>query len=289
MKDYTMKREEQYIELIDRYLRNKLSDEELAEFNEMLKNNHEFERTFFEMDQLVSGIRHSAMTSTVEEKLKKLESFLPEIKSAVMKTRRGKNIFSILSEKIDEFAIDLSLRLSLTSRQVKYAMSGICTVVAAVVLIIFNTLQTPGPEALFASNFNPLTFENFGPKRDAGADHLAAETIRFHEAMTMYNNKEYQAASEIIGKIPNEMKTFEMSFYHALTYMNLGNCEAAADILKTLVEVKDPYSASEAQWYLALCLVREGNYNEARALLSEVQSGGGQHEKEAGKLIKKLK
>jgi hypothetical protein len=285
-----MKREDQYIELIDRYLRNKLSDEELAVFNDMLKNNHEFERTFFEMDQLVSGIRHSAMTSTVEEKLKRLESFLPEIKPADLKIRLGKNIFLILSEKIEEFATDLGLGLSLTMRQVKYAMAGVTVAISALTLVLFFQLRTPDPADLFADNFNPPIFDNFGKLRGSfNAIPDIPEKVIFHEAMESYNTQNYKLAFQIINTIPSDKFSAEMKLYQALINIRLENYGTAKAILTDLRNSQEAHYVNEAKWYLAVCLVKDEKYGEALSLLNDVIEYGNDHSGEAAKLLRKLK
>mgnify|MGYP001553167931 CR=1 FL=1 len=72
-----MKNIDEHIDLIERYLYDDLTQEELEEFNDLLRQDAEFNKLFYEMDHLLDGIRRSAKKTTVEEKLARLEEALP--------------------------------------------------------------------------------------------------------------------------------------------------------------------------------------------------------------------
>ena len=82
-----MKNIDEHIDLIERYLYDDLTQEELEEFNDLLRQDAEFNKLFYEMDHLLDGIRRSAKQTTVEEKLANLEKSLPATDSESKKSK----------------------------------------------------------------------------------------------------------------------------------------------------------------------------------------------------------
>jgi hypothetical protein len=277
-----------YIDLIDLYLRNRLNTAEKEEFEKLIQEDPEFEKLFFEMDQLVAGIRFSAAKSTVEEKLARLEEFMPVVNPALIKSKTSTGIISTLTEYANELMNNLSLRLSLTSYQFKLALSGVSAAVIFTFTILFNLFRTPGPDVLFVEFFEPPMYEDFGT-RGSGDDLPDPVTVKFNEAMIRYNHRDYASASQIISSIPAESLDFNMKLYYALVNMKLGNLGAAKNILVPLMEKSNANNANNAKWYLALCYVKDKKYNEAESLLEEVKAYGSEHVSQAEKLLNKIK
>ena len=284
-----MKKDEKYIDLIDRYLQDKLTTEDRIEFNKMLESDPSFEKYFFEMDQLVSGIRFSARTSTVDEKLEKLAESLPFLEQAYSLERKPSFILAKFSEKFNEMIDHLSLQWSLSVRQTKLAMSGAFVTVVSVITVFMNILMNPSPQAIFVSNFNPPSFTHFSTQRSAENESMTPEIRRFEEAMLNYNSGNYQESEAILSTIPEEHMNLEMKLYKAIVFMRTENFNGAITLLNVVKDSEDTYYINQAKWYLALCRIRDKNYKEARQLLENVQEYGNNHDEDAGKLLKKLK
>lgn len=279
----------QNTELIDRYLRDQLSDDELAMFNRKMKEDHEFEKLFFEMDQLVAGIRYSSRTSTVEEKLERLEKSLPLMRAVPQHQNIINNFFNTLTEKLNQLLDDLSLRIAMTITQVKLALSGVAATILVALALLISFQRTLSPGVLFTSNLKLPEYENFGATREAGVQNTDPVKARFDEAMVKYNLKDYESALAIINTIPAEQRNPEIKLYDALVNIELENYGVAKQILTDLKGNVDESWANRARWYLGLCLIRENNFDDARTLLTQVRDFGGIHAKDASKLLKKIK
>ncbi len=284
-----MNKIEQNINLIDRYLQNKLTKDELAMFNQMLQEDTEFEKLFFEMDQLVAGIRFSSRTSTVEEKLARLELSLPLIQPRFEGKKKFNRYFGLITENINSFLKGLNLKSTLTITQVKLAFSGVAAIILITFGILINNQRTLSPVVLFNSNFNPPMYENFGATREAGDQITDPVKLQFNEAMRQYNRKNYEASLGIINSIPETKQDPEMKLYDAIVNIELENYGIAKQILTGLTGTHDESWANQARWYLALCLVRNNEFTRARPLLTQVKDFGSVYSREAGKLLDKIK
>jgi hypothetical protein len=283
-----MNKTEQNIHLIDRYLQNKLTAEELAMFNQMLKDDVEFEKLFYEMDQLIAGIRFSSRTSTVEEKLARLEQSLPTLDPATGFVKRTSNFFNSITDAVNQFLEDISLKIALTVNQVKLALSGVAATILITLTMLINFQHTQSPEVLFLSYCKPPMYENFGATRGAG-DQVQNPIVRkFNGAMSEYNEKNYVAAITIINKLPEDQLTAEMKLYKAYVNIKLENYGMAKQNLHEVISNADPTWANLARWYLGLCLVRENNYAAAKPMLTSVRDFGSDYAREAGQLLEKI-
>ena len=283
-----MNKTEQNIHLIDRYLQNKLTKEELAMFNQMLKSDVEFEKLFFEMDQLIAGIRFSSRTTTVEEKLARLEESLPHRDPAPGFGTRTGRLFNGISESINRFLEDISLKVALTVNQVKLALSGVAATILITLMMLINFQHTLSPDVLFSENFHPPVYENFGATRGAGDQVNDPVDIRFNDAMIEYNEKNYEAAINIINSLPQEKLNAEMKLYEAFVNIRLENYGVAKQNLHEIINNADATWANQARWYLGLCLIREKNPEAAKPMLLSVKNFGSDHAGEAARLLKKI-
>jgi tetratricopeptide (TPR) repeat protein len=257
----------------------------------MLDNDMEFGKYFFEIDQLVSGIRYSARTSTLEEKLEKLEQSLPLMDLVTAERKPSYGWLQRINEQLNEFFDILSLKWALTTTQVKLALSGVAASVVTVMTALLMIFRTPSPDALFLNNFAVPLFDDFSITRGNDNINISYEKRLFETAMLKYNQKDYSGSAAILSAIPVDKMDPEMKLYTAIVNIETKNYPSAVGLLNQLKDSNDqPYWANQAKWYLALCLIREKKYDEARMLLEKVQDfGNTNHEKEAGKLLKELK
>ena len=203
-----MKKINEHIDLIERYLYDDMTREELEEINELLKTDAEFNKLFHEMDHFTEGIRRSAKKTTVEEKLANLEEALPRMMrvnqgdqsdNIIIKFFRSINNFiDNLIAKIFGFdkeelvAIPINSRgeasvFSLTGRIKVIAASSLVVVFIAVTLV-FTQLSNLSPLELYADNFEQpkLTVVNERSIEDEVQDNRTQEEI-LNEANDQFN------------------------------------------------------------------------------------------------------
>lgn len=98
---------EENIDLIERYLDNRLSAEELTEFEQRKIDDKKFNELVTEMNTLVQGIRFSEREKLRKE-LADLEAGLPEVETEVeAKTEKSKVIF--LKRRVFQMAVAASI------------------------------------------------------------------------------------------------------------------------------------------------------------------------------------
>ena len=86
-----MKDQENHIDLIDKYLKNELSGEELLQFEGKIIEDESFGQLLNEMNTLVEGIKLSASKTTLDEKLNRLNKYAVE-KDVIAGDTAGRSI-----------------------------------------------------------------------------------------------------------------------------------------------------------------------------------------------------
>ena len=162
-----------HIDLIERYLDDDLSAEELVMFSEKLDQDPQFNKLYFEMDQLLEGIRRSAKRSTVEEKLGRLE-----------------NALSITSKAENVKSETQVIQLWDNVMKYKMAVAASLSIIIVSVFIITNTNTSRSSEELFRTYYTP--YENiYGAKRGI------SEKEKLQYAMMAYDQLNYEEAIKI--------------------------------------------------------------------------------------------
>jgi len=303
MKDFN-----EHIDLIERYLYDDLSQEELEELNVKLKSDTEFNKLFHEMDNLLEGIRRSAKQTTVEEKLAKLEEALP-YKMSVSRKEQSPNLFRQIIESLNKFVDRLIARLfrldheemvaiPINSRGESSALSlaGRIKLVAASSIVIlfigaifiYIQLSQLSPLELYSENFKPEidvivertvekeTYDNLSPQEILDLANLEFRESNFGEAINL------------IESISDEHKLPGMKYCGALSYMKIENFERAKELLIQLGEVNDIVWQERSKWYLALCYLHENNTELAVEYLKDISEIGGENQEKAMQLLKKV-
>ena len=80
----------------------------------------------------------------------------------------------------------------------------------------------------------------------------------------------------------------EVHLYSALSYLGLGEYRSAQEILQSSLEGGTRYQA-ETLWYLSLCHMKNGEIDQANAVLSRLEMYDGLYKKDAQNLRKKLR
>ena len=166
-----------HIDLIERYLDDDLSAEELVMFSEKLDQDPQFNKLYFEMDQLLEGIRRSAKQSTIEEKLASLEMALP-VKAKINTDESDTPVIQIWNFML----------------QYKTAVAASLTLLIVSVFVITNVNTTMSPEELFAEYSMPYEYIS-------EAKRGISEKEKLEYALMEYNLGNYDEAIEIFEDI----------------------------------------------------------------------------------------
>ena len=263
-----------YIELMERYLNNTLDQEEVAEFHKRLESDPGFRKLFEEMDLLIDGIKYSASKTTLEEKLKKLDEMRIEEgrqaedtdKDSIESTRTP--VIFVFWQQLGRYRMAIAASLALF-------------IAASVLLITIN--RQPLSERLYAEYFDPGRV----PSTDRSTD--ASVNLTYDDAINAYRNEKYELAagyfSQLLEKNPDND---EMQKFLGICQLELNKLDEAEINFKTLID-KKAGSEIENKWYLSLCFVRGERFEEAKNILEEIASQGVSRSEDAAKLLKDLK
>lgn len=258
-----MKNTEKNIELIEKYLDDRLDEKELSEFNNLLNTDPEFNQLFFDMDLLVQGIRKSARKTSVEEKLDRLEQILPVNKS------------------VNETQETIIRRFWNGALEYKYAIAAVFTLlVVAAVVVNRSSHKTMDPSALMAQYFVP--YENVGNGIVRGNNNVQ----QLQQALMAYDRGNYRKTIELFESIPvTDENSIQIWMYGGNAYLATGNIKKAEESFKNIIE-KNTGFVIQAKWYLSLSYLKEGNTANARKLLDEIKAAGKYKSEEAGEILK---
>ena len=305
-----MKNIDEHIDLIERYLYDDLTQEELEEFNDLLRENTEFNKLFYEMDHLLDGIRRSAKQTTVEEKLARLEEALPFKSNPEINqesTNTIKRIIDSANMYLDQFiarlfnldreeiaAVPINSRgqastFTVLGRIKLIAASSIILIflVATFVYVQFSQLS---PVELYAVYYEkPNLPDGAFRSSDIEKSEIYSLTEIQYSANIEFNNSNFGKALNILESIPDNNKTPSMLYCTGLSYMEIDDFAKARKSFNQLIDDGDVVWKQKSRWFLALCHLRENNMVMAAEFLKDVSEvEGGDFQKEAIKLLEQI-
>ena len=266
-----MKNIDEHIDLIERYLYDDLTQEELGEFNDLLRENAEFNKLFYEMDHLLEGIRRSAKQTTVEEKLDRLEGSLPSKEKSI--DSEGSAPVIPIWDSIKNYKMSIA--------------AGFTLFVAAAILFL-NIPNNNSPANIFSEYYVP--YENLYSRTLRGDDEKTenpeAELLR--QALSEYDKANYAGSIEIFNKISdNSEHKISLWMYKGNAYLHEGEVESAKILFQKIINENAGFEIY-AKWYLSLCYIKNGEYENAKPLLKEIKDFGKDKSEEAGKILTKI-
>jgi len=304
-----MKNIDEHIDLIERYLYDDLTQEELEEFNDLLRQDTEFNKLFYEMDHLLDGIRRSAKKTTVEEKLARLEEALPFKSNQVVEqesTNTIKRIIDSINFHVDQFIAKLfnlnreeinvvpidsrgqTSTFTILGRIKLIAASSIVMIFLAAT-IIYTQFSSLSLSELYVASYQKPELEVINVRSSESNEKGNFIPIEIqNQANIEFNNSNYGTAIEITEKIPDSEKIPAIKYCAALSYMETNEFNKAIVLWQQLEKVDDIVWQERSKWFLALCYLHDEDKNQAIKYLEEVSLIGGEFSENAKKLIKKV-
>lgn len=283
-----MKNIDEHIDLIERYLYDDLTQEELEEFNDLLRQDTEFNKLFYEMDHLLDGIRRSARKTTVEEKLTNLEKSLPATDSESKKSK-DKPVIPLFGYNSKVGKTVMVTFSTMVNNRYRTAIAAAFTLLIVATVILFNINSNGSPAAIFADHFVP--FENQGSHNVRGNNEKSENTdqMMIREALVKYDNGDYMGAVEIFDRIEvNESNKYQVWLYGGNAYLHEGQVEKAKLMFESIID-EDAGYVIQAKWYLSLCHIKNGEIEKAKPLLEDIKNEEkSSKSKEAGNILSRL-
>ena len=158
-------------------------------------------------------------------------------------------------------------------------LSIIGSVAAMFVLGFLFWPASPSPNELALTYIENDFYENKNIKRgDINTDLLRADAI------TAYNNKDFGLAKSKYSAIENLSR--EDQFFYGMSLMYNGEYDEAIVRFNQLMPLKQFKYIQEVQWFNAICLVRNGQFDKAKTLLEKQKEW---KKEEATELLKALR
>ena len=116
------------------------------------------------------------------------------------------------------------------------------------------------------------------------------EETPFQLFVKAYLDKKYTEALRLFENLPAEDKTDEnILFLKANTLLAANQTQAAIAILDKICLDKSSRYTTEAQWYLGLALLKNGDWKTAKSIFSFIKTAANgqlQHAAEAGEILR---
>ncbi|WP_422355436.1 hypothetical protein [Roseivirga pacifica] len=241
------------LELIDRYFQNDLSPSELADFNEALKNDVDFNKEFQELKEIRLATKASAQND--------LSNFLNALERDIQKEEES----------------------TLTKHTMKkYVSIAACVVlIAAVSFFTITQNSKPTGSEIFSEYYT--SYDNLaGQVRGAAT----IETLSA-KAYGAYDAGNYILAAENFESLVAEDKSATNYFYMGLSNIENGDFESAVTNLNVVVNNFSDLSA-QAKWYMSLALIANGAEEEAFGNLAGLTLENSAYKEKAKAILKSL-
>lgn len=219
------------LELIDRYLQDRLQDTELASFEERMAADSDWQQKVNEVRLLSLGISEAAL----EEKLDRFHTEMnrPALKIAHKKDNRKKWLAA-------------------------------AAVIVIVILGGVQLFQKPAHEKLFAAYYKP------DPGLPVVMGEEGKSNYTLYDGMIDYKEGNYTKAIEKWKSI-GDSHTDTLSYYMGLANMSAGNMEQAVKYLDDVLGKEGNVYQQKATWYLALIYIKQDNKEAAANLLKKIE------------------
>ena len=234
-------------DLIEKYLQNRLSPEDVLMVNELLQNDKDFEKEL-----------------TLQSNLKK-----------AIKKDDDDNFRNLISE--------LESKAKIEKPQPKRSYTKWLAAASIVVLLglsyFFTMNQKASNNELFASYFEP--YRNVVQPLERGSDQQDKKTLAF----LAYEKGEYEKAIQLFTDLFSDTKEPYYLFYKANALMKIDKANEAVPLLLEHLKTKDTLT-EKTTWYLALAYIKIDDKPNARTALKKVIADGTYKTSEAEKLLK---
>ncbi len=256
------------IELIEKFLGDKMTMEETKLFEEKKINDPAFAGILKDMDLLIAGVRHSAARTSKEEKADRLK-FYTEILEMEERSWREEPMVVYRMRVIP-----------------MYQKAGLIAAAAGLLLLLVFGIfslqnKTPLNDKLYAAYFEP--FDSPGSGLTRGTNEVTLKT----QAYEAYDNGQY---AEAIAKFGEILKNSDDPVIH----LCLGNAQLKEGLLPQaeitfnhILARHDGDLLTQAKWYLALTYLKQNNVEGCKANLWQIRDSSTYGEK-ARKLLKEL-
>lgn len=246
---------ENNLNLMDAYFKGELSSQEQIEFDKRLKSDPDFQSEFQEMKLIKEAIKAEARKDTLQ--------FLKATETSI-KTKEITKTHTTMKKYISVAA-------------------GLLLVVSLTYLSLFNGTGEIDGAKVFDQYYQTYPNIAMGAERGTSID---LTNLR-PQAYYAYDMGNFSQAESTFEKLVESEKTASNYFYLGLSNIETGNLESAKNNLNTVINNYDEYK-EQAQWFLALTLMKSGVSEEALSNFMDLGLNGNSYKEESLRILKEV-
>ncbi len=222
----------EYLILIERYLKDELTEGELINFQNRIETEAGFKEKIKEVNLLIMGIEEAGVREKIEE---------------------------LHSENFDEKKKPKTLKLK--TRRILSIAASLLILFGLASFLYFQKMQG-----------NKLYNQYFQPDPGLATVMGSSGNYEFERAMVYYKDKKYKEAvtaweKQLINKPDNDT----LLFFLGHSYQSLGRQNQAQFYLSHIIHDKNSSFVNEANWYYGLSLLKQKKKEEAKIYLKASQ------------------
>ena len=228
-----------------------------------------FEDEFYNNKDLKSDVKlHKEVDKAIGERdIIDLRDHLEEINKNAH-TSEGKSI--------------IMLRPNLSSTLMKRSLAA--SILILIGLTAMLRLSPVDSEKLYNKYYE--TYPSYGISRTATSE----MNQDLKQGLILFGDKNYADALEVFKSIiEDDTENSVARFYAGQSYQNLDKNISAIKEYKTVVDHNENLFVEQAEWYMSLCFIIEGDKQLASAQLNSIVANNGYYKKDAKALLRKLK
>ncbi len=166
---------------------------------------------------------------------------------------------------------------------VRVAVASLAALVMMGAGIWFYTYRTISPEKLFEMYYEPYD----GVMNVRSANSEVADLLV--TAMQKYEQREFESALLLFETvIANDRNNITSRFYSGISYMETERFNVAEISFTDIIDHDDNLFIEHAEWYLGLCYLKTGKLEEAEELLLAIGSSEGYYSRQARRITRNL-
>ncbi|MEQ6123683.1 tetratricopeptide repeat protein [Pseudotenacibaculum sp. MALMAid0570] len=255
--------------LIERFLNGELSKEERKSFLERVNSDVEFKEHVTLEKQLRESLDENSWSFLEEDDNPEVTEF-----EAIYKSEETQELKKTIAQAQDEYN-----KTSVPKRKNWLAYSAAASVLIFIAYNVFN-LSPKSNDALFSSYLQGTDLLALVDRSDS-INQLA-------KAQVFFDKKEYQKTIEILTQVVDTSKNGNVYLYLALSQIELQKYDEAEVTLNKLIN-SNLLDAQKGYWYKGLLYLKSDQTEKTKEELQIIIDSSYFKNKEAKKLIKKLK
>jgi len=266
-----MKKNSKDRELVQRYINKELSDDEIKQFEEEIKNNPElYEELLFQKEV------EQSIKELIEENLfiKNLEIAQQEYLKSFKKEKR----VSIFNRYYSLLPKEKRIR------PIWYSAAAIAVVVIGISLFFIHQKNKVNPEKLYSVYKTEYSIPHF--QRSAET----TETDILNNALQQFSEKQYMDAVIAFDKLISQNKYLPtVYFFKGLALIELNQTNNAIESLKKASTFKESEFIAEVEWNLGLAYLKNNDLNNAKIQFNKVKINYQFYANKSEEILDKLK